>query len=340
MKIAFINIYQDQSSRGAETFVYELAKRLSEKHEVDIISGGKSHIPEWRKSPLWRSFLDPNSLAIAGFTFKNLGRIYKEKYNIVIPTNGGWQPALVRIVTWLYGGKVIISGQSGIGWHDMNNLWCFPNTFVALSTKALRWARQSNYFIKSVYIPNGVDLNRFNPGVSSVKTGEKTVLAVGAFTEQKRLDLVIKAVSKLEKVNLIITGGGGSLKEKIMDYGMKLLGEGRFRVLSVPFENIPEVYRSADVFTLPSASSEAFGNVLVEAMASNLPVVATDDPVRKEIIGDAGILVDPRDTDSYAKAITHALEKNWGDTPRRQAEKFSWDKISQKYEEVIVKLTK
>jgi glycosyltransferase involved in cell wall biosynthesis len=109
-------------------------------------------------------------------------------------------------------------------------------------------------------------------------------------------------------------------------------------MVSVPFEKMPEIYRMADVFTLPSASSESFGNVLVEAMASGLPVVATDDPVRREIVGEAGIFIDPTNTDEYAKALQKALDTNWGDAPRRQAEKFSWDSIAQKYEELMVSL--
>ena len=56
-----------------------------------------------------------------------------EKYDVVVPLNGGWQPALLRIITWVYGGKVVISGQAGMGWDDRNNLWCFP-LFSPIST--------------------------------------------------------------------------------------------------------------------------------------------------------------------------------------------------------------
>jgi glycosyltransferase involved in cell wall biosynthesis len=101
---------------------------------------------------------------------------------------------------------------------------------------------------------------------------------------------------------------------------------------------MPEVYRVANVFTLPSASSEAFGNVLVEAMATNLPVVATNDEQRREIVGEAGFLVDPADTEEYAKVLQKTLNMDWGDKPRKQAEKFSWDEIAKKYEELFVDL--
>jgi glycosyltransferase involved in cell wall biosynthesis len=106
-------------------------------------------------------------------------------------------------------------------------------------------------------------------------------------------------------------------------------------MLSIPFNEMPKIYKSADVFTLPSASSEAFGNVYVEAMASELPVVATDDEQRREIVGEAGILTDPTNIEGYSDALQKALNTDWGDKPRKQAEKFSWETIAKKYEELF-----
>ena len=97
MKIAFINIYQNEVYRGAETFVYELSKRLSKNHEVKI------------------------------YTSLDIIDLWRKKYDIIIPTNGRLQSIIVRIVTWIYGGKVIISGQSGIGFDDRLNLYTLPN---------------------------------------------------------------------------------------------------------------------------------------------------------------------------------------------------------------------
>ena len=57
-----------------------------------------------------------------------------KKYDIVIPVDGGWEPAFIRIATWIYGGKMVISGQSGKGWDDRNNLWSFPNVFISISS--------------------------------------------------------------------------------------------------------------------------------------------------------------------------------------------------------------
>lgn len=311
MKILFINIYQNRVARGAETFVYELSKRLSANHEVDIA------------------------------TSLNIKNILRKKYDLVIPTNGRWQVLFVRLVTWLYRGKMIVSGQSGVGFDDRVNLYACPDTFVALSTKALNWAKKINPLVLSVHIPNGVDLTKFKPEGEVFKTGLKKpiILCVGAFTEQKRIDLVIKAVARLPGVSLVVAGGGGDKKSEIEKMGDEMLGK-RFETISVPFEKMPDVYRSVNVFTLASHSSESFGNVIVEAMASGLPVVATDDPIRREIVGDAGILVDPTDTDSYARALSTALSQKSPGKAVSQAKKYNWDIIANQYEELLAKFGK
>lgn len=305
MKIAFLNKYQNKVNRGAETFVRELAKRLSKNHQVDIISD------------------------INYFT------LFTEKYDLIIPTNGRFQVFATRIITWLTGSKMVISGQSGVGLDDRLNLYSMPDAFVALSTYALKESKKRNPFIKIVYIPNGVDLNRFKIKDLGLKNKNKVILAVGAFTEQKRHELVIKAVSKLKNVKLIIAGGGGDKLQDIKILGEQLLGKNNFEIIETTNDKMPAIYNKADVFTLASKTYESFGIVLVEAMASGLPVVATDDPIRREIVGDAGLFVDPTDTDSYAETIEKALSINWNEKPRKQAEKFSWDNIAKQYEELF-----
>ncbi len=337
MKIGFLSFYYGGVNRGAETFVLELSKRLSENNEVGVISGNSKPKASW--PVLWRFYLDPQGIGVLRFTIKNLRKIWKEKYEIVIPMDGGWEALLVRIVTWFYGGKVVISGQSGKGWFDRINILTSPNAFIPLSNWTLNKLKWMNPFVKFVYIPNGVDLEIFKPSSDRGNKDNKTILSVGAFTKQKRHELVINAVSKLDGVNLLIAGGGGDIKNKILDLGNKKLGD-RFKLIEVPFSEMPKIYGSADIFTLVSTSTEAFGNVIVEAMATNLPVVVNDDPIRREMVGDAGLLVNPEDEMSYSEALKKSLTTNWGDGPRNQAKKFDWNTIAKKYEELFKELTK
>ena len=355
MKIAFLNIYQGIVDRGAETFVKEVAQRLADKNEVVVYQAGdKEGFEKYRveKIPIgfnWkrksgvgtlgaRFFIDYWNRLIFIFTLKAILKVWKEKFNIVIPVNGGWMPALIRLATWFYGGKMVISGQSGKGWDDRNNLWCFPNTFVALSVDAKKWAGGANPFVKTIRIPNGADLTKFKPDGPKmmVDLPRPIILCVGALTKSKRIDLTVRAVAKTKDAGLLIVGDG-DLKSEIGRLGNELLGK-RFKLIKVPFEKMPNVYRVADIFTLASESYYSFEIVLVEAMASGLAVVANKDDIRREIIGRAGVLVDPTNIEAYAIALENALRLRWGKRPINQARKFDWDIIAEKYEKLFLSI--
>ena len=131
--------------------------------------------------------------------------------------------------------------------------------------------------------------------------------------------------------------GDGQLHGMIDTLGKRLLGK-RYLRLVVPYEQIPAYYRSGNVFTLAS-KTEAFGISYVEAMACNLPVVTTADDSRAEIIGPAGILTDPGNVEQYAKDLELAAKTNYKNIPYTQALKFSWNKVAQKYQALINKLS-
>lgn len=356
MKIAILTFYSGHFERGVENWTYELATRVNKKHDVTVFQNSPpkkqteykiiaNNVPiDWNKkssdgSFLRRIFWDYWSKKIASWTIKNLPNIWKEKYDIIIPTDGGWQVALIRIITWLSGVKMVVVGHSGRGWDDRNNLWSFPDVFISLTETNFKWAKNVNPFVKILKIENGVDLNIFKKEgtVAKINLKKPVVIAAGALQKGKRLDLTIKAVAKLNNVSLLILGKGDD-EANIKKIGNELLGT-RFLLLNVNYKDIVSFYRSGDIFTLPSWGSEAFGMVYLEAMASGLPVVATNDEIRKEIIGDAGILVDPENIAEYAKALQKALDTDWNNIPRRQAEKFSWKVVSKKYIDLFEDLT-
>ncbi|KKU17798.1 MAG: Glycosyl transferase group 1 [Candidatus Woesebacteria bacterium GW2011_GWC2_45_9] len=357
MKIAFLNMYNGLVDRGAETFVKEVAQKLAIRHEVVVFqSGGPSgkenykveKIPmkiDWaRKSGagsfLSLLFLDYWNRLVFRFSLKTLSKIVKEKFDIVVPVNGGWMPALMRLATWVYRGKMVISGQAGMGWDERNNLWCFPDTFVALSSKAKLWAKKVNPLIRTVYVPNGVDTERFTANGPTFKTNlpKPIILCVGALTKSKRIDLTIKAVANLGNASLLVVGDG-DLRRELSWLGKRLLGK-RFQLVKIPFSEMPQIYRAVDVFTLASEPFHSFEIVLVEAMASSLPVVANKDDIRREIVGRAGVLVDPTNTETYAIALENAMRLRWGKRPQNQARKFSWDIIASQYQKLFRKITK
>lgn len=347
MKIAFLSFYSGVVYRGVETFVHELSNGLVELgHDVTVYQIGKqlpgaiyktvivsSDINLQRKNS-YIPFLNYYALNIKRFTQKVLRKIDKDT-EVIFPTNGQWQSLLCSIWAKRKNKKIIISGQSGPGIDDRINIWTFPNRFVGLTEFQTLWASKANPFVKVHKIPNGVDVKKFTENIQHLNMGlpKPIILCVAAFDYWKRLDLAIKAVSELKSASLVLVGKGPE-ESKLFDLGNKLL-PGRFKIMSFAHKDMPKVYGCADLFTFPTVPWESFGIVLVEAMASGVPVVATEDPIRQEIIGSAGILVDPTDTSEYAQALQKALDTNWGDKPRKQSEKFGWDRIAKEYEKLF-----
>ena len=309
MKIAFLSRYQDTISRGAETFVRELSRNLSLRHEVSILSGEKAD---------------------------SLKEILKEDYQIVVAVNGGMQSLKASLGRLRKNYKLVISGQAGIGRGEIFNIAITkPDLFIALTEIMSHWAKNWAWGTKIIKIPNGVDLNRFKPEGERLdfKLKKPVILSLGALVWYKYHERTIKAMSLLDKGSLLLVGDGPR-KEKLESLGKKLLGD-RFKIVQADYEDLPKIYRAADLFVLPSWNREAFGIVYLEAMASGIGVVALDDSPRREIIGDAGILVNVCDPVKYAQAIKQALQINWSKKARTQAQKFSWDKIAKRYEEAI-----
>lgn len=346
MKIAFLNIYNGKIERGSEVFVQNLAMGLCKKHEITVFQTGKTKgIPYKAVQIHGIPFLpilnrrqeELYHLIVLYFTLKCLPYLWREKFNWIIPINGRWQVLIIRLYRFLRGGKVLISGHAGVGFEDRWNILAGkPDIFVALTPAALSWARNIYPEQKIVYIPNGIDTDKFNPKANPTELPlpRPIILSVAALLPYKRLELLIKAVSKLEKGSLMIIGDG-PLRRQITSLGDNLL-KGRFQLIPhVAHEEMPGYYKGADLFSLPSRESEAFGLVYLEAMACNLPVVAPDDVNRREIIGEAGILGDLENTGNYAKLLSDALKTDFGDKPHKQAEKFSWKLITSKYEKIF-----
>lgn len=361
-KIAFLSFYSGFVERGVETYVLELATRLAKKYDVTVFQGGKIHL--WYSQAkinqskfkvidinsignasksgnnfLRKFYLDRWSLKIFLFSLKAVFKITRGKYDLVIPMNGGWQTVIYRLFAKLFNFKILISAQAGIGRDDAWNLLWKPNIFVALTKAEEKWANRFAPEVKTVLIPNGVDLFKFNPKVTVKKLAlaAPIVVCAAALDPYKRVDLTIRAVAKSKNLSLMLLGDGEA-RGTIDALGKRLLGSRYLRLL-VPHSEIPRYFRAGSVFTLVS-KTEAFGTSYIEAMACNLPIVATYDSARQEIIGDAGILTNPEDVNQYAKDLMLAASANYRNRPYNQALKFSWNKIAERYEKVITNLLK
>lgn len=348
-KIAILSFYTGIVDRGVETFAYEISKRLKRKHQVTIFqtgatnhqSGIKTHkininadIPQSSHTILGKLYLDIQSIRILIFTLRLTPHLIRNKYDVLIPLNGGWQVVLIRILTKFTKAKMLVSGHAGIGGDDTWNIFFKPDVFVALTSAQQSWAKRISPELRIERIPNGVDLSQFNPKVKpkNIKLKKPIVVCASALVPYKRIDLTIKAVAKTKKLSLLLLGDG-QLKAHLDSLGKRILKD-RYLRLNPSYQEIPSYYKAGNVFTLAS-STEAFGISYLEAMACNLPVVTTCDSSRQQIIGSAGILTDPAKIEQYSKDLLIAYMTNYRNIPYDQALKFSWNNVAKKYSTLI-----
>jgi glycosyltransferase involved in cell wall biosynthesis len=196
-------------------------------------------------------------------------------------------------------------------------------------------------------IPEGVDA-RFRPNldpatVSRVRIRyglpERFVLCVGTIEPRKNLPTLLEAYAALrprhEDVGLVIAGAKGWLYERFFDR-LRSLGLEREVVLTgfVPDEDMPALLDAAEVFAFPS-EFEGFGLPPLEAMASGTPVVCSNAASLPEVVGDAGLLLPPRDVGAWVEALGRVLDDGHlraglRDRGLERARRFGWDAAARK----------
>jgi glycosyltransferase involved in cell wall biosynthesis len=184
-------------------------------------------------------------------------------------------------------------------------------------------------------IPNGVDCDRFRPGVPhrqefGLPEDRLIVLMVSALIPNKRIEYGIDAVSRIADAHLVLAGDG-PLRDAITATATKLL-PGRFTQLLVPPAQMPKLYQSTDVF-LQCSKDEPFPLVFLEAMACGIPVVAHDMPRVRWFVGDNEFLIDMDNPEAIAAAIrrAHASAASGREQRVKKAAALSWIKVAGMY---------
>jgi glycosyltransferase involved in cell wall biosynthesis len=324
MKIVFLSYYSGINFRGVETWVHDLANHLQTSgHSVSVYQGGPQ--------------LPGSAYNVFPLTSPDSFPVLSWDTDVLIPTNGRLQSLLSRIWSWFHKAQLVIVGHAGLGADDKFNLLCFPDCFVGLTDFQCNWARRINPFIKVVKISHGINLQKFSPDIKPLKLDlpHPVVLYTAALEPIKRHELIIQAIAKTNFSLLLV--GQGSQQDHLSRLGGKLLGS-RFQIRQFQPSQMPFVYRACDIFAYPTSPWESFGISLLEAMASGLPVIATDDPIRREIVGQAGLFVNPEDVFQFTAILKKAMKTDWSDKPRRQAEKFSGDQTAETYAKLFINL--
>jgi len=362
MKIVFLHYTIGLIERGSEISTKALADWMAKQNNQVWIcqSGVKENFDSYKikriKLPfsplnkkkinflgkiLARFYLNSNNLLILFFSLRTVPFLIRKKPDIIIPTNGFWQVVICKIVKLFTGSKIVIIGRAGIGWHDKDNLRLNPDLFIALSQQAKKWAQNINNKIKTVYLPNPINIEKFlktkNKQID-IKLPSPIILTVAALTKYKRIDQLIKACAYLKKSSLLIVGQG-ELKEELVKMGEKHL-KNRYQIRTFKNKQMSSVYQSVDLFVLLSEHREAFGRVFLEAMACGLSIVTRDFQSRREIIGRKGVYLKSIEPETIARGIKKGLQLGKDDFFKQQVKKFSIEKIGPKYEKVFKDIIK
>lgn len=203
---------------------------------------------------------------------------------------------------------------------------------------------------KQIINPNLVEEEKLKEIKQKYNLPDKFILYLGTIEPRKNIEGIIKAYnqlridnSELEDVKLIIVGGKGWKSKNI--YKEWDLSEYKDDIKFLDYissENKVYLYNLASVFLYPSFY-EGFGFPPLEAMACGTPVIASYSSSLPEVIGDAGLLVDPYNITEIANALKQILlNKDLSDKLIKkgleQAKQFSWIKTAREYLEVFSRL--
>jgi spore coat protein SA len=224
---------------------------------------------------------------------------------------------------------------------------------VAVCSEFLRdtfAGRSPGLAAKTEVILNGVNLQLFHPREEIRET--KTIFFVGRFDEEKGILQLVRAYARLldrhPDAALVIGGTTGFGVHRETDYvrEVRRLADSLVRNQKARIHfpgyihhdrDLPGWFQRATIFASPSLFQEPFGLVNAEAMACGTPVVGSNRGGIPEVLGDAGILINPEAVEEFAGALLSLLEKpdyraSLGRAAHQRCRKmFDWDVIAPRW---------
>ncbi len=212
---------------------------------------------------------------------------------------------------------------------------------IAVSTAALQFV--SRYFPGDYrVIPNGVNLEHFGPQVAPLQQfmdGKQNILFVGRFEKRKGAKYLLRAIPRIREwfpQTRFIFVGEGRLRRGFQQFVERHGWQDVVFAGYVSDEDLPRYFASAHIFCSPATGGESMGIVLLEAMASGKPIVASNISGYATVVshGVDGLLTTPRNSEELAWAVEHLL----GHEPLRQqfiqaglhkAREYAWPRVAE-----------
>ena len=216
---------------------------------------------------------------------------------------------------------------------------------------------------KIIIVPGGVDLERFYPAIDKTKIrrhldvpqGEMILFTVRNLVSRMGLEGLIYALKEVVKTEpdiYLILGGEGPLKNDLISLTKKLGIENNVKFAGfIPEVELPDYYRMADIFVLPTVELEGFGLVTLEALACGIPVLGTPVGGTVEILSklDSKYLFRDTKPESMVELIIKTCQEFKNNPELRQdvssqcrlfvEENYSWEKNVGSLENLFAEVT-
>ena len=201
-------------------------------------------------------------------------------------------------------------------------------------------------------VPFGVDTEAFcqRRAFNRESKDTPTIGFVGRMLSGKGLNILAEALAQLgsEKWNVLLVGDGPERKRFEATLASRGLLDRAHFTGALSYDRVPDLYQQMDMLVVPTQTTsrirEQFGRVLVEAMASGLPVIGSSCGAIPEVIDDAGLIVPEGNSAALAAALRRLLldcalrEELTRAGRRRVMQHYSWDRVADKMHEMFLKV--
>ena len=272
-----------------------------------------------------------------------------------------WHPKVKYLLT-LQEGDTLDYPEKRMGLAEIFIGGLFKKVFTkadyiqAISNYLADWARNMGAKALVEVVPNGVDLNNLKSKISNLKNADKNskvIITTSRLVRKNGIDTLIKAMAELRvqhrmsNIKLQILGDGPDEK-KLKDLAKELKVDDIVQFLGhIEPEYVYEYLTVADIFVRPSRS-EGLGSSFLEAMGAGLPIIGTKMGGIPDFLkdGETGLFCkvdDPKDLAEKIKKLMmdEDLARRIAENGRRLVlEKYDWNDIAQRMEEIFAKLLK
>lgn len=255
------------------------------------------------------------------------------KLPYIVSLQGADVPGFDRRYRWLYPALTPF----------IRLVWRSASAVVACSQHIRELAGQTDPSVSAEVIPNAVNPALFYPRVDPRPANAPVrLICTGRLVERKGQQYLIPAMAELKRqglpIELLLVGVGDNearLRSQVRELALQ---ETVHFAGYVNWLEMPELYRSSDVFVLPS-HNEGMSIALLEAMASGLPVVVTDTGTARQIVRENGLIVPWGDVDQLAQALgalvnSADLRARMARASQELARQYRWHPVAERYLEL------